>query len=307
MSPNTDGHSVCAIIVTYQPEPSRLKELVSVLLPQVSNLIVVDNGSDQPIAELIGVHTQGMIFSLLELNENLGVAAAQNRGIQWARARNCSHVVTLDQDSTPSPDMVKKLLGALIELQTTGISVAAVGPRLIDRRTRAITPFVRIGLLGIKRQGSGGDGSLPIVETDFLVSSGMLIPLEVLTKVGPLEEALFIDNVDLEWCFRARGMGLGLYGVHNAEMEHSVGDHVIKLGSYVIHLHPPYRQYYIMRNRILLYKRHYSPWEWKVQDFVRMVFKFGAFALFFSPRRQNLAMMLKGIRDGLSGKTGKLR
>ena len=61
-----------------------------------------------------------------------------------------------------------------------------------------------------------------------------------------------------------------------------------------------------MRNRIVLYQRSYSPWAWVIQDFARMLFKLLAFSLFFRPRRQNLVMMLKGIKDGLAEKTGKI-
>ena len=135
----------------------------------------------------------------------------------------------------------------------------------------------------------------------------MLIPLTAFELVGTPEEGLFIDNVDLEWCFRARSMGMSVYGVCNAVMMHSVGDGITKLGHFVIHQHSPLRQYYIMRNRIALYQRSYSPYAWIVQDFARMLFKFIAFSLFFHPRRQNLSMMVKGIKDGLTGKNGKFR
>ena len=99
---------------------------------------------------------------------------------------------------------------------------------------------------------------------------------------------------------------MSVFGVYDALMEHSVGDEVIEIGARVIHLHSPVRQYYIMRNRILLYRRAYSPWRWIVQDFVRMLFKLTAFSVVLRPRRQNFAMMLKGIKDGLAGKQGKL-
>ncbi len=306
MSFEADAHSVCAVIVTYHPNLPRLRVLLEVSLPQVSHLVVVDNGSDERVLASIQTWAENDGFSVIGLGENAGVAAAQNQGISWARAQGCSHVLMFDQDSVPSSGMVQKLLGALDEMRASVTTVAATGPRLIDRRTGKSTPFVRFGLLGVTRQAWRAETSR-LIETDFLVSSGMLIPMEILDRVGLPEEGLFIDNVDMEWCFRARDMGLSLYGVYDAVMEHSVGDEIIQLGNYAIYLHNPLRQYYIMRNRILLYQRSYSPWGWIVQDFARMLFKLMAFSLFFPPRRQNIAMMLKGIRDGLTGKMGKLR
>jgi len=201
--------------------------------------------------------------------------------------------------------MVGRLKKALTVLSESGIAVAAVGPRLVDRRTEESTPFVRIGVFGVSKKVFREGDKEHLIKTDFLVSSGMLIPLDMFYRVGLQEEELFIDNVDLEWCFRARSMGFLLYGVSDAVMEHSVGDDITTVGTHVIHRHSPLRQYYIMRNRILLYQRSYSPKGWIVQDFFRMLFKFTAFSLFFAPRRQNFRMMFKGVKDGLNGRAGK--
>ena len=297
---------VWAIAVTYQPDIATLRAALMACTEQVARVLVVDNGSQLSVLALLRELVHQTDCSLLELGSNLGIAAAQNWGIAQAREHGATHVLLLDQDSVPSLGMVERLRSALTALADDGISVAAVGPRLVDRRTGASTPFIRIGVLGVTKK-TCQEGPKRLIETDFLVSSGMLIPLEVFDRVGLPEEGLFIDNVDLEWCFRARAMKLILYGVCDAMMEHSIGDTVIRFGSSIIHRHDPLRQYYIMRNRILLYQRSYSPWGWIIQDFVRMLFKLLAFSLFFGPRRQNLAMMLKGIKDGLTGKMGKLR
>ena len=298
------GHTVCAIIISYHPNLLNLSTLIEASRSQVSHVLVVDNGSDLELLNEINTLAKKNHFSVLTLGENLGVATAQNQGIEWARENKCSHVILFDQDSIPTPNMVQHLLAALDEMNAKKIPAAATGPRLIDRRTGASTLFVRIGLLGVRRQAYRQGGS-PFVETDFLVSSGMMISLKVFDYVGPFEDGLFIDNVDLEWCFRARSKGLSTYGVSDAVMEHCLGDHVIQFGRYVIHLHQPLRQYYIMRNRIALYKRSYSPLGWIVQDFIRMLFKLVVFSIFVGPRRKNIVMMLKGIKDGLTGKMGE--
>lgn len=297
---------ICAIVVTYQPELKLLRENLLACRAQVDCLVVVDNGSDLETRERINEFTDDFNCEMLQLGENLGVAAAQNRGIARARTEGCNFVVLLDQDSNPAPGMVDVLRRALSDLTARGTPAAAVGPRLVDRRTGISTPFVRIHMFGTTRKICL-EGSGRLIVTDFLVSSGMLISVAMLDRIGLPEEDLFIDNVDLEWCFRARSKGLLVYGVCDAVMTHSVGDEVIQLGNYSIHRHNPLRQYYIMRNRILLYQRSYSPWGWVVQDFFRMLFKFLIFSLLFTPRFQNIRMMIRGIKDGLNGKMGKFR
>ena len=271
--------------------------------PQVDDVLVVDNGSPDAQRPALRALVAEVGGDLLALDTNLGIAAAQNRGIAWARERGASHVLLLDQDSVPAPDMVARLLQALEGATRAGQRVAAVGPRLVDRRSRVSTPFVRIGVAGVRRLACGG-GPGQTHETDFLVASGALIPLPVLDAVGPMEEGLFIDNVDLEWCFRARARGYALLGVCDAVLEHSVGDQVVHVAGRALYRHGPQRQYYIMRNRIALYRRPYSPWGWVVQDFLRMGVKLVLFGLVFAPRRENLRMMARGLIDGLRGRSG---
>jgi len=320
---------VCAIVVVYYPDFACLERLLVALAPQVDHLVVVDNGTDAADGARLRAYAGRYGLKLIVPGENIGVAAALNRGIAWAQGHGCSHVIFFDQDSEPSSTLVLALLGALAALQADKVPVAAVGPVLVDRRTGARAPFVHIGALGVRRircdtpradpdevfAQIGRGSATPTrhcnqsrgrkIKTDFLISSGMLAPVEVFDRVGLLEEALFIDNVDLEWCFRARSLGLDVYGVCDARMLHSVGDQVMRLGPGAIYRHHPIRQYYIMRNRILLYGRSYTHRAWIAQDFFRLLFKFAAFSLFFPPRMDNLRMMLRGIRDGLRGRAGQ--
>lgn len=48
---------------------------------------------------------------------------------------------------------------------------------------------------------------------DFLIIFGLLILLVLLDCVGLMDELLFIDNIDMDWCFWVMVVGLGLYGV----------------------------------------------------------------------------------------------
>lgn len=306
---STNGPSICAVIITYHPDPAVLELLLDACKNQVSALVIVDNGSTENelgyIRRLITDKLQ-LRYHLLELGENLGLASAQNCGVAWARKHAYSHILFLDQDSIPSASMVRVLQEALIDLTHRGIPVAGVGPQLIDRRTGKSTPFIKINWFGITRKYCDNKKE-HFHETDFLVSSGTLIPMVVFDKVGLSEEGLFIDNVDMEWCFRARSLGFVLYGICDATLQHSVGDRVYRVGPLAIYRHNPVRQYYIMRNRLLLYRREYTPIAWVLQDAFRGLIKILLFTVFFSPRRKNISMMYKGIKDAFAGRTGRYR
>src|SRR5690606_36905073 len=95
------------------------------------------------------------------------------------------------------------------------------------------------------------------VDVDHLISSGCLISLDAIEKIGTFEESLFIDYVDTEWCWRARRKGFRLLGVGSAHMKHNLGDDEFIAFGQPRTLHAPFRLYYQMRNR---YWMTLQPW-----------------------------------------------
>ncbi|MGH8156510.1 MAG: glycosyltransferase family 2 protein [Rhodanobacter sp.] len=292
----------CAVIVSYHPEPALITSLVGVVAPQVGAVVVVDNASDGDWQAALGLALSGHGGTLLGLSRNIGLAAAQNLGIDWARSNGYRCVLLLDQDSEPGEGMVVSLLQALQTLAATS-RVAAVGPRFHDRREDRDAPFVRIRFPLNRKLWCAADSQS--IACDFLISSGALIPLDVLDSVGPMNAGLFIDNVDLEWGFRARAQGYALYGVCAATMHHRLGDarRALPFGGQVV-VHGPLRLYYMMRNRLLLYRMPHTPRVWVAQDIPRVLGKLFLFGVLIGPRPRNLRCMLRGLWDGLHGRDG---
>lgn len=296
--------TVCAVIVSYHPDPLTLLNLIDGLAPQVGAVVLVDNASDGVWQRALGVTMAARGGALLSQPNNVGLAAAQNIGIEWARSHGYRHVLLLDQDSEPGEGMVFALLAALQTLSATNQPTAAVGPRFHDRREHRHAPFVRLGFPMSRKLWCDGAGQT--IACDFLISSGALIPLDVFDRVGLMDAGLFIDNVDLEWGFRARAQGYGLYGVCAATMQHRLGDtrYSLPLDAGQVVVHGPLRLYYMMRNRVLLYRMPHTPRVWIAQDLPRVLVKLLLFGVLIGPRLRNLHCMLRGLRDGLRGRQG---
>lgn len=293
--------SVCAVIVTYFPESPTLKRLIEAVVDQVDAIVLIDNTGGQELDDLWeGLHD---LVHLIRQPRNIGLASAQNIGISWAREHGFGFVLLLDQDSYPAEDMVVRLVLAY-HSRKDGAEIAAVGPAFRDPREGRYSPFIRIGFpVSRKLWCKGAD----VIVCDFLISSGSLIPLDVLNDVGGMDESLFIDNVDLEWCFRACQKGYVLLGACGATMHHRLGDERISLpftAKKSIVVHGPVRLYYMMRNRIHLYKQDYTPRIWIAQDMPRVLAKFLLFGVLVRPRLRNLRYMWRGILDGIRGRGG---
>jgi len=297
-------NSVCAIVVAWQSELALLDAVIQATLPQVDTLVLVDHGSQGvAFAQWIAkIQAHGVVC--LPHLDNPGLGAGFNRGIEYAREHGYGFVLLLDQDSVIANDMVAALLDSYRELSARA-PVAAVGPQFIDRRTGIKTPFVRFGF-PFNRKIEGGPGQR--IGCDFLISSGSLIPIPVLEHVGMMDESLFIDNIDMDWCMRANARGYALYGICDAKMQHAIGQRIIpsRWQHGGIAVHSPTRLYYSTRNRILLYRRGHVPRVWVAQDILRLMLKVVRMSLLIAPRRAHLGALWRGVCDGLRRHGGRM-
>jgi rhamnosyltransferase len=301
-------HDISAVLVTYNPDLEGLRASVQAVTDQVSDIFIVDNASANFSPEWLNILNgkSATCLHLLPQSDNVGIGAAHNIGIRQAQERGSTFVLLLDQDSQVDPNMVVRLRSAFTELVEQGAVVAALGPQFRDSDEGRLSGFVKIGVLGFSLVPTNSANT--IVETDFLVSSGLLLPVNVLRMVGLMDESLFIDLVDTEWCLRAKAKGFRIFGVRDAVMRHTLGEQrkeVWFLRQRVVPFHRPFRYYYMFRNSILLYRRSYIPLRWKLADIEKCFKIVILFSLAAPDRFACLKMMLLGLIDGLKGVCGK--
>lgn len=290
--------SVGAVIVAYNPNLPEFQETVSAVASQVSRVILLDNGSSVPVVSRLCLGTNAVA---IRVPENLGLGAAQNRGIEEAKRYGCKLVLFLDQDSLPSKGMVVSLIQALDFLSSQGNRIAAVGPRHIDPRQSQDRPRSNSDRAG------PGESPAAYCPVNFLLSSGILVPVDVLNDVGVMDPSLFIDSTDRDWCFRAIFKGYKLYRCERSTLTHRVGDHlrcIWPIPKVYEAIHQPQRLYFMMRNRVLLYQRPYVPVQWVVVDMLRALGKVALTVIFGPERRSRLFFIMVGVWHGIKGRAG---
>lgn len=302
-------YSICAIIVTFNPNIKLLRQVIQRIFSQVDKILIIDNGSGQELLKELKSFFKLYSVHLISFKKNLGLAKAHNRGFQWAIEFKYSHVLLLDQDSIPSSNLIQNLLKAYIQLSNENKLISAVGPLYKNTYTNQYSYFVRFGLIGLKRFYCPKSYIDKYILTDFLISSGCLIPINAVLQIGMMDENLFIDHIDTEWFLRAKAKGYEAYGVCNALMLHSLGDKGIRLwfGRWLsIAQHKPERLYYDIRNSIIICKKNFISRKVARVIFLRELRLMLFYILFFPSRLTNIRYMVKGIKDGVQGKTGKI-
>lgn len=268
------------VVVLYKPN----KEHISNVLDLANNhfVCVVDNTDESCSVSHANI-------TYIPLYENKGIAYAQNIGLKYCLNEGFAYVLFLDQDSKITSTQILQLKDDYQYVKQE-----------IDNRIGCISPVIINEETG---QGYKSHESIlsPFSKQQFVISSGMLLPLCVINKIGGLCEGLFIDFVDHELCFRLINNGFSIYTTRNVCLNHKIGNGAFRVLGQEIIVSKPFRYYYKYRNFIWLIKLNYIPFVWKIKTSILLFLEF--ICILFSSnykntRKEVLKNLIQGIKDG---------
>jgi rhamnosyltransferase len=290
-----EARRIFAVVVTFDPDLTIFDSLLSATREQVERIVVIDNGSQRECAEQLARCCEQRAAALHLLPNNLGIAAAQNKGITLARQAGATDVLLLDHDSIPDAAMVTVLSECAKALRRSGHKVGAVGPVIVDRHagTHAPVPQIVSGAVRFIDPAPAGP-----TRCEYLIASGTLIETSVLDLVGPMNDAYFVDQVDVEWCLRAGADGFEMFCVSEAHLQHAIGDDVVSFwlfGARRLPVHSPKRDYFYFRNTVRLIREKFTAPPFRRFWARRLVRLLVVQTLFAPPRLKRLHAMVTGV------------
>jgi len=286
---------VAAIIVSYNPD-SNLFDSINLLLNQVEKVIIVDNGSKEKYVKYIKSINEDKIEIILN-KENLGIATALNIGVRKALENGYEWILTMDQDSKASPDMVKKMFNVYNSInREERKDILSIFPNFVDERIQSI-------------EENSNMNSYEYVDAD--ITSGNLLRKEVFEKVGFFDDSLFIDLVDTDFCMRLNEKGIKMIKIRDAVLYHSLGESkTIKgiLGSFNTSNHSALRRYYMTRNRFYIWEKYKGLNSFTLNRDKKLFKKeFVKIILGEKDKVNKIKMVLRGYKDYKKGIKGKLK
>lgn len=223
-----------------------LESLRHITYPNVE-VIVVDNASPKDDPAIIHQSYPEIIF--IQSKVNLGFAGGNNLGIVQAKGK---YILLLNNDTEVEPGFLEPLVAKL----ESNSSIGAVSPKIkfffqpdtIQYSGQApINPYTMRSHgygYGAKDTGQFDNDAL----TSFVHGAAMMIPTEVIKKVGMMAEIYFLYYEELDWAARIRAAGFQLWYVYNSTVMHKESMSTGKLS--------PFKTYYMNRARILYLRRN---------------------------------------------------
>lgn len=293
--------NIYAIVITYNPEINNVTRLITSLKEQNVTPLIVDNGT----LEGYDLSLLRSLAHVITLENNEGIAKAQNIGIRFAKDNEADALIFFDQDSDIKDNFVKSLVGDYNSVKAHDKTIGIIGPTFIDSRYKFYYKQISLNNFGIRKKISPEQYSTPFKAT-LIISSGSFIPMSILDTVGYMDERFFIDYVDTEWCLRAVSKGYSVYVSTSAIMEHAIGDKMINFLGLHIPVHSPVRRYYRIRNAILFSKYPHIPLMLKFRDNFMNFIHQAIITISQKDKLKNVQVAFKAIKDGLYGKSGKV-
>jgi len=269
-------------VVLYQPDDSVLDNILS-YINLTERLYVIDN-SVSPVSIINKLKEYSQV-TYISMRGNKGIAAALNVGVSYAMQEKFTHLMTMDQDSRFQQSVFKGYIQKADEIFDETQNAAIVG----------------INYDGYQQKNLNAD----VEVADEVITSGMILNLDVMRHLGSFIEELFIDYVDYEYCYRARNAGYLCFMVNQYRLEHQIGG-MSPIVKYGIHFrnhneHNAIRQYYMARNAIYIMTNYPGMGMKWIKNLIKSPIKI---ILVDDDKRKKFKGYISGIFDGIRGHYG---
>lgn len=289
---------VAAIIISYNPD-NNLLDSINLLINQVEKIIIVDNGSESQKKKNINLikDIDNKKIEVIFNEENLGIATALNIGVKEALNQGYNWILTMDQDSKASSNMVEKMFEVYSTIdESERKDILSIFPNFVDERIQSI-------------EENSNMNSYEYVDAD--ITSGNLLRAEVFDKVGFFDDSLFIDLVDTDFCMRLNEKNIKMIKVRDAILYHSLGEsQSVKsiFGKFNTSNHSALRRYYMTRNRFYTWEKYKDLNSFTLNRDKKLFKKeFIKIILGEKDKINKIKMVFKGYKDYKKGIRGKLK
>lgn len=237
-----NNSNTCAVIIAYRPTES-IFALISILKNKLRRVFIIDNSGNDFPNNLLNDLISDDFLKIKRNSTNKGIATALNQGVKNAIESGFDWVLTLDQDTILKENFLDLAINSFKHFPNKS-KIGAIGLNSIDLN----------GNLNYNKFYNN------FTIKDYLITSGMFVPIKIFINYGFFKDSYFIDNVDLEFSLRLRSFKKKLLLTKSAGIIHKPGNTIYKnffnLTTFQSSNHNSIRRFYMSRNNFLLSKEY---------------------------------------------------
>ena len=265
---------ILAIVISYYPEKDLLVSNINSFIDYVDKVIIWENTPFEERLKYRFYNHENVEYCGDELNS---ISHALNYGWRYAKDNHYDYLLTMDQDSQWGDGFGRYLECTVLD------------------------PDAPIGLWG-PVVNNFNKGIADYEETENLITSGMLMPIDIVDRIGGWNEFFTIDSVDTEFCLRAWSKGIPVYQINKCNLNQRFG--LPKLASFMGHKvdlrnDSPLRLYNIYRNFLILSRLFPKRKTFREKFYKGWIRRIKWILLFEDNRVKKISAIVRGLCSGL--------
>lgn len=279
--------NIAGVVILYYPDKNLIDRVKS-YLDHLTRLFVLDNSGTT--ADFLKPFIENKKVVYLHDGSNKGISVRLNQAATLALEEKFDWLLTMDQDSY-FPEGSLQQYNDCIKSFVHKDSTAMFGVQFQNEHEK---------IFPCKPE-----------EVSHLITSGSILNLNLFTKLGGFDEALFIDKVDHEYCLRAALNNFKIIQFQNLFIHHFLGEVVEGKSLKTFKstrrtLHSPLRMYYIFRNYFYLRRKYRGQFTKIFSEMKNELFnRFKNNFIYGKNKTLLLKYVIKGYLDYKKGRMGK--
>ena len=231
---------IAGVVILYNPDEAAVIRNIESYIHFLDSLIVFDNSNcAEEFLKRVKDISNKIIF--ISNAQNEGIAKPLNKALELV-AEKYNWLLTMDQDSYFEEKHGEEYFSGFKQLFYHSLNIAIVCPNH-----------------SLPKESVIADRNYK--EVIRAITSGSIINTKICKKLKGFDEKLFIDDVDLEYCYRCVLAGYKIIQFLNIYLKHELGTKK-KAGYFNVFkksdrsLHSPFRIYFIVRNFLYVLSKY---------------------------------------------------
>ena len=231
-------NNFAACVILYNPKKEDIANILT-YVNKVKKVYIFDNTEGKSNENLFQNFQN---VSYFWDNENKGIAIRLNEACEKAIADNFNYLLTMDQDSSFLEENIDQYFTDVLNFKEKE-KVAVYGLEYSKNDINATTENY--------------------IEVDHLITSASVMNLKVYNEIGGFDENLFIDGVDIDYCYSALTKGFKNIKFARNFFNHSLGVQTRRGSVFTLYLykknvsvHSSLRVYYMYRNMLYIKNKY---------------------------------------------------